>query len=132
LIEPQQGTISEAGVRLNMNIGLQYIGSWFSGNGCVPIHNLMEDAATAEISRAQLWQWVRTGAALDDGRIIDAPKIEQWLNEEVLKLKSGNHLLSAKDLDAAADILQQLALAERFERFLTLPAYGLLLQRERG
>ena len=132
LIHPQEGTISEAGVRLNMNIGLQYIGSWFSGNGCVPIHNLMEDAATAEISRAQLWQWVRTGARLDDGRVIDAAKVEQWLNEEVLKLKAGNHPLSATDLDAAADILKQLALAERFERFLTLPAYGLLLQRERG
>jgi malate synthase len=132
LINPQEGTISEAGVRLNMNIGLQYIGSWFSGNGCVPIHNLMEDAATAEISRAQLWQWVRTGAALDDGRIIDAAKVEQWLGEELLKLKTGNHPLSAADLDAAADILKQLALAERFERFLTLPAYGLLLQRERG
>jgi malate synthase len=132
LINPQEGTISEAGVRLNMNIGLQYIGSWFSGNGCVPIHNLMEDAATAEISRAQLWQWVRTGAALDDGRIIDAAKVEQWLGEELLKLKTGNHPLSAADLDAAAEILKQLALAERFERFLTLPAYGLLLQRERG
>ncbi|MFO1495114.1 MAG: malate synthase A [Lysobacterales bacterium] len=132
LIRPQQGSISEAGVRLNMNIGLQYIGSWFSGNGCVPIHNLMEDAATAEISRAQLWQWVRTGARLDDGRSIDAAKVEQWLKEEVLKLKAGNHPLSNADLDAAADILQQLALAERFERFLTLPAYGLLLQRERG
>ena len=132
LINPQEGTISEAGVRLNMNIGLQYIGSWFSGNGCVPIHNLMEDAATAEISRAQLWQWVRTGAALDDGRTIDAAKVEQWLGEELLKLKTGNHPLSAADLDAAAEILQQLALAERFERFLTLPAYGLLLQRERG
>ena len=132
LINPQEGTISEAGVRLNMNIGLQYIGSWFSGNGCVPIHNLMEDAATAEISRAQLWQWVRTGAALDDGRTIDAAKVEQWLGEELLKLKTGNHPLSAADLDAAAEILKQLALAERFERFLTLPAYGLLLQRERG
>ncbi|MBL8244399.1 MAG: malate synthase A [Rhodanobacteraceae bacterium] len=132
LINPQEGTISEAGVRLNMKIGLQYIGSWFSGNGCVPIHNLMEDAATAEISRAQLWQWVRTGAALDDGRTIDAAKVEQWLGEELLKLKTGNHPLSAADLDAAADILKQLALAERFERFLTLPAYGLLLQRERG
>ena len=132
LIRPQEGTITEDGVRLNMNIGLQYIGSWFSGNGCVPIHNLMEDAATAEISRAQLWQWVRTGAALDDGRIIDAAKVEQWLNEEVVKLKDGDHPLSATDLDAAAEILKQLALAERFERFLTLPAYGLLLQRERG
>lgn len=132
LIRPQQGTISEAGVRLNMNIGLQYIGSWFSGNGCVPIHNLMEDAATAEISRAQLWQWVRTGACLDDGRVIDAAKVEQWLNEELLKLKSVSQTLSATDLDAAADILKQLALAEQFERFLTFPAYGLLLQRERG
>ena len=132
LINPQEGTISEAGVRLNMNIGLQYIGSWFSGNGCVPIHNLMEDAATAEISRAQLWQWVRTGAALDDGRTIDAAKVEQWLGEELLKLKTGNHPLSAADLDAAAEILAPLALAARFERFLTLPACGLLLQRERG
>ncbi|MCB1611389.1 MAG: hypothetical protein KDI60_06465, partial [Xanthomonadales bacterium] len=63
---------------------------------------------------------------------IDAAKVEQWLNEEVVKLKNGNHPLSATDLDAAAAILKQLALAERFERFLTLPAYGLLLQRERG
>jgi malate synthase len=134
LIAPQAGTITEHGARLNINIALQYIGAWFTGNGCVPIHNLMEDAATAEISRAQLWQWVRTGAALADGRKIDSALVEHWLGEELIKLKSGDNPLNfaPADLDQAAQLLRQLALAEHFERFLTLPAYGLLLQRERG
>jgi len=134
LIAPQSGTITDQGARLNINIALQYIGSWFTGNGCVPIHNLMEDAATAEISRAQLWQWVRTGAQLDDGRRIDATLVEHWLGEELAKLKSGNNPLNFadSDLDQAAVLLKDLALSDQFERFLTLPAYGLLLQRERG
>ena len=134
LITPQAGTITEQGARLNINIALQYIGAWFTGNGCVPIHNLMEDAATAEISRAQLWQWVRTGAALADGRRIDAALVEHWLGEELAKLEAGDNplLFATVDLASAAQLLKDLALAENFERFLTLPAYGLLLQRERG
>ena len=134
LIAPQAGTITEQGARLNINIALQYIGAWFTGNGCVPIHNLMEDAATAEISRAQLWQWVRTGAALADGRRIDAALVEHWLGEELAKLEAGDNplLFATVDLASAAQLLKDLALAENFERFLTLPAYGLLLQRERG
>ena len=134
LTRPQEGSITEAGVRLNINIALQYLGAWFTGNGCVPIHNLMEDAATAEISRAQLWQWVRNGARLDDGRSFDRALLEHWLGEELAKLQGGaNPLkLSDRDLADAARLLGEMALAERFERFLTLPAYGLLLERERG
>lgn len=132
LIRPQEGTITEDGVRLNMNIGLQYIAAWLSGNGCVPIHHLMEDAATAEIARAQLWQWVRCQASLDDGRTVDAAMVEQWLGEELVKLQSSSGSALAAELPAAAEVLKRLALADRFERFLTLPAYGLLLEKERG
>jgi malate synthase len=132
LIRPQEGTITEAGVRLNIHIGLHYIAAWLSGNGCVPIHHLMEDAATAEIARAQLWQWVRCAVQLDDGRSVDAGMVEQWLGEELVKLQASLGGAVAAELTTAAAVLKRLVLADRFERFLTLPAYELLLARERG
>src|SRR5207302_10579754 len=79
------GTITEAGVRQNLNVG--YIEAWLRGTGCVPLYNLMEDAATAEISRAQLWQWIRHRAKLDDGRIVDAALCSVMLDEELAKLR---------------------------------------------
>src|ERR1700761_9173937 len=87
LVEVPSGEISEAGLRLNINVGLQYLESWLRGNGCVPIYNLMEDAATAEISRAQVWQWVRHHAKLSDGRLITKELVSTTMKEELEKIK---------------------------------------------
>ena len=84
---PEQ-PITEAGLRYNINVGIHYLGSWLAGNGCVPIHNLMEDAATAEISRTQIWQWVAQGASLADGRKVTPELFKTLLDEEMAALKA--------------------------------------------
>jgi malate synthase len=109
-------TISEFGVRNNISVGVQYLASWLGGNGAAAIYNLMEDAATAEISRAQLWQWVQNGAKLEDGRTIDRKLYEQLRDDELGKLSGVPHLQEAQQ------ILDGLVLGE-FVEFLTLPAY---------
>src|SRR5262249_27195 len=88
LLEFPKGEINEEGLRLNINVGLEYLEAWLRGNGCVPIYNLMEDAATAEISRAQVWQWVRRRAKLPDGRVITSELVAQTIREELEKLKT--------------------------------------------
>ncbi len=113
LLKVPEGEITEAGLRLNVNVGIQYLQSWLAGNGCVPIYNLMEDAATAEISRAQVWQWVKHHARLNDGRPIDAAMVRRVIAEEVEKLDASR--------DAAA-LFQELILAPDFLEFLTLAA----------
>jgi malate synthase len=113
------GTITEGGMRNNITVAIQYLASWLSGNGAAAIFNLMEDAATAEISRAQLWQWVQNGAKLDDGRQIDRKLYEKLRDDEMGKLKG------VSQVDAARKILDDLVLGE-FVEFLTLPAYELL------
>ena len=113
------GTISEGGVRNNISVALQYLSAWLGGNGAVAIFNLMEDAATAEISRAQLWQWVQNGAKLDDGRPIDRALYEKLRDEELAKLPASPQLQQARR------ILDDLVLGV-FVEFLTLPAYELL------
>jgi malate synthase len=113
------GTITEGGMRNNITVAIQYLASWLSGNGAAAIFNLMEDAATAEISRAQLWQWVQNGAKLDDGRQIDRNLYEKLRDDEMGKLKG------VSQVDAARKILDDLVLGE-FVEFLTLPAYELL------
>jgi malate synthase len=113
------GKISEAGFRNNVSVGLQYIEAWFRGNGAVAIFNLMEDAATAEISRAQLWQWVHRGAKLDDGRAITKEMYAKIRDEEIAKLGGRDK----GQIGKAADLLDKLVMAEQFEEFLTLPAY---------
>src|SRR6266446_5484415 len=110
------GTITEAGVRNNISVALQYLSAWLGGNGAVAIFNLMEDAATAEISRAQLWQWVQNGAKLADGRPIDRALYEKLRDEELAKLPASPQLQKARR------ILDDLVLGE-FVEFLTLPAY---------
>ena len=121
-IRVPNGSITEAGLRLNISVAIQYIGAWLLGDGAVGINNLMEDAATAEISRAQLWQWVRHGAKLDDGRVITAAMYQDIREEEL------NHLASPtpKHYTDAADILDKLVLSEGFIEFLTLVAYDYL------
>jgi malate synthase len=113
------GTITEGGVRNNISVAIQYLASWLGGNGAAAIYNLMEDAATAEISRAQLWQWVQNGAKLADGRPIDAKLYGKLRDEELGKLEG------VPQVDQARKILDDLVLGE-FVDFLTLPAYELL------
>jgi len=123
LLQVPSGPITEAGLRLNIDVGLGYIEAWLRGIGCVPLHNLMEDAATAEISRAQLWQWLKHGAKLDDGRTIDRALVERIIGEERERAaaKAASHRF-----DDAAQLFQRLVTAGDFVEFLTLPAYELV------
>src|SRR5205814_8539364 len=124
LMDVPDGTITEAGLRQNINIGIGYIEAWLRGNGCVPRYNLMEDAATAEISRAQVWQWIRHGAKLDDGRTVDGALCRSILARELAKLRvPGN---GADRYQSAANFLLELTAASGFAPFLTLPAYDRL------
>lgn len=111
--------ITEAGLRMNVNVALQYIERWLAGVGAAAIHNLMEDAATAEISRAQLWQWIRHGAKLDDGRTMTKDLYTEAVKTE-LQILSGE---GTGKYEEAARILDELVLGQEFAEFLTLPAY---------
>ncbi len=113
------GRVTDAGVRQNVSIALQYLDAWLGGNGAAAINNLMEDAATAEISRSQLWQWRTTGTQLDDGRIIDAALYRSIRDEELTTLGGRG----VRRLGDAADLLDELVLADDFPDFLTLVAY---------
>jgi malate synthase len=114
------GPITTAGLSLNIDVSLQYLSAWLGGNGCVPIYNLMEDAATAEISRAQVWQWMRHGAKLDDGRTITPALVCRMIHEHVEKL---NKQIPAPQLSTAVDLFDEMVTAEEFPEFLTLRAY---------
>lgn len=116
------GEITEAGVRLNVNVALQYIESWLRGVGAAAIHNLMEDAATAEISRAQLWQWIHNNAKLQDGRVL-TPEMYETIRKEELSQLSGKG--SGRWVEAA-EILDSLINSKQFTEFLTIPAYAYL------
>jgi malate synthase len=123
--KPEQ-PITEAGLRNNINVGIHYLGSWLAGNGCVPIHNLMEDAATAEISRSQVWQWVRSPKGiLDDGRKVTAEMVKGLIPEELAKVKATVTAGGEKTdtYDQAAGIFEKMSLAEEYPEFLTLPLY---------
>lgn len=119
------GTITEAGLRNNINVGLQYIEAWLRGNGAVAIYNLMEDTATAEISRAQVWQWLHHNAKMDDGRAITRALYQSWLDEETEKIKTmwGPENVAKSRLAEAALIFDRVATADQFVDFLTLRAY---------
>jgi malate synthase len=119
--------VTEAGVRMNIHVGIHYLGSWLAGNGCVPIHNLMEDAATAEISRAQLWQWIHSPkGVLEDGRKVTAEMVRGWAPEELAKVKAIVGAAAGSTYDQAATLFAQLTTADQFAEFLTLPAYEAL------
>lgn len=114
------GSITEAGLRMNIDVGIQYLNAWLGGNGAAAIYNLMEDAATAEISRAQIWQWMRNNAMLDDGRPVSQALYEQLRDEELKRLKNQ---YGDTHFDKAAAIMDELILTDGFVAFLTLPAY---------
>ena len=113
------GTLTEQGLRNNVSVGLEYLNSWLNGNGAAAINNLMEDAATAEIARAQLWQWVHRNAQMDNGARVTAELYEQVRDEELSRL--GGRSVSRYGL--AADLLDDLVLGSEFQEFLTLQAY---------
>jgi len=120
LLAIPDGQITEAGLRNNISVGLQYIEAWLGGRGAVAIFNLMEDVATAEIARSQLWQWVRYGAKLDDGRRIDADLYRALRDEELQGLVQGRE---QHRFTQAAELLDELVLAPEFVEFLTIPGY---------
>ena len=123
--QPEQ-PITEAGLRNNINVGIHYLGSWLAGNGCVPIHNLMEDAATAAISRSQVWQWVVSPKGiLDDGRKVTADMVRALIPEELAKVKT-TVTAQGEDTatyDQAAGIFETMSLSPDYPEFLTLPLY---------
>jgi malate synthase len=129
LLEVPEGTITEEGLRTNLHVGLQYLGAWLAGNGCVPIFNKMEDAATAEISRTQVWHWIHhPQGVLEDGRDVDEELFRQLLEEEHEKLhdKLGDELYKTGRFDLAEDLYIELATSDEFIEFLTLPGYEYL------
>ncbi len=125
LLAVPAGTITEDGLRLNVDVGIQYLEAWLRGNGAVPIYNLMEDAATAEISRAQVWQWARHGAKLDDGRTVTADLVKSVIADELSKMESrvGLEKYAKSKFPLAADLFGKMMLSGDFNEFLTLPAY---------
>ena len=117
LLEPHAGDITEEGLRINVDVGIQYLEAWLNGNGCVPIYNLMEDAATAEISRSQVWQWLKHGVKLNDGRTVTAAMVRTVINQELAQ-KPGTPMKRV-----AADIFADMMTRADFVEFLTIPAY---------
>jgi malate synthase len=122
-----EGPITEAGLRLNISVGVQYLGAWLNGIGCVPINNLMEDAATAEISRSQVWQWIHSPrGVLDDGRKVDVELFRTLLAEELGKIHGQYPESLHSYFDRAAVLFDDISTSDDFVDFLTLPAYDMI------
>jgi malate synthase len=128
LLAVPAGTITEAGLRMNINVGILYIESWLRGVGAAALHNLMEDAATAEISRTQVWQWIRSKSKLEDGRLISAELYNEILPSEIENIKSyvGAEAFEKGRFTEAIEIFSKLVLSDDYVEFLTLPAYELI------
>ncbi|NCA12933.1 MAG: malate synthase A, partial [Proteobacteria bacterium] len=121
------GQVTEAGVRGNVSVGLQYIAAWLGGSGAVAINNLMEDAATAEISRAQVWQWIHHGVTTAEGTLVTVEWVDGLVDEELAKIEASTGAAFGRFRWAeAAHIFREVALGETFPDFLTLPAYEIL------
>jgi malate synthase len=131
LLQIPEGEITDAGVKQNVAVGLGYVEAWMRGIGCVPLFNLMEDAATAEISRAQLWQWVHQNAKLSDGRTVDVPLVESLIAAELNRQKGATDAVRYAAYEKAADLMRELIRAPQFIEFLTLPAYQRVLNEEK-
>ena len=122
-----EGPITETGLRLNISVGVQYLGAWLNGIGCVPINNLMEDAATAEISRSQVWQWIHSPkGVLDDGRTVDTALFRALLAEELEKIHGQYPESLHTYFDRAAVLFDEISTSDDFVDFLTLPAYDMI------
>jgi malate synthase len=129
LLQIPQGTITEAGLRNNVSVSIQYLAAWLGGLGCVPINNLMEDAATAEIARAQIWQWIKHPAGvLEDGRKVTAELFRAITREELGKLRNavGTEAFQKGNFERAAALIDEITTAPQFETFITLPAYRVI------
>jgi len=126
LLKIPAGEITEAGLRSNISVGIQYMAAWLGGNGCVPLYNLMEDAATAEIARAQVWQWIRhPQGVLEDGRPVTFDLYEQLRDEEMARIKDevGEEAFASGNYHEAATLLDRITGEPRCMDFLTLVAY---------
>jgi malate synthase len=119
------GHVTEAGVRLNVDVGLRYLASWLAGTGAAAIHDLMEDAATAEISRALLWLWIRHGVRIVEGDVVDASMVRRIIDEELAARRAdvGTDAHASSRYDAARAVFEQVALGDTFVDFLTVAAY---------
>ncbi|EIZ1315982.1 malate synthase A [Vibrio parahaemolyticus] len=128
LLEPCDGERTEEGMRHNIRVAVQYIEAWISGNGCVPIYGLMEDAATAEISRASIWQWIQHGKSLDNGQQVTKALFETYLQEEVevVKQEVGEERYQAGRFEEAAQLMAKLTTSDELTNFLTVPGYDYL------
>jgi malate synthase len=128
LLRVHEGKRTEAGLRENIRVGVQYIEAWLRGRGAVPLYNLMEDAATAEISRAQIWQWLRHKATLDDGRVVTPDLFRATLADEMERVRAavGEKAFVGGRFAEAIRLFSEMSLSPRFEEFLTLPAYRLI------
>ncbi len=128
MIEVPEGPITEKGLRININVGMLYLESWLRGSGCVPLYNLMEDAATAEISRAQVWQWVRHGARLDDGRVVTRELVHTIQREEMQRIRTdvGEAAWAAGRFETASKLFAGMMTDEEFAEFMPSAAYGFL------
>ena len=126
LLAAPEGTITEGGLRMNINVGILYIESWLRGVGAAALHNLMEDAATAEISRTQVWQWIHVGSKLEDGRIVSYELFKEILPSELESIKAyvGGAAYNAGTMKRAIEIFDKLVQPGEYLDFLTLPAYN--------
>jgi malate synthase len=133
LVKIPGGGVTETGVRTNISVGIQYLEAWLRGKGSVPLNNLMEDAATAEICRAQLWQWIRNGTKLSDGRTMSLEIFQTTVEEELEKIKRqiGEESAPPRQFDLARELFSRMVSAKDFPEFLTLPAYEELLKLEK-
>ena len=126
LLTVPEGDITEAGLRTNISVGIQYMEAWLRGNGCVPLYNLMEDAATAEISRTQIWQWIRhPKGILKDGRKVTLDMFHEMLAEEIGKIEEavGEEAYKNGKYELATDLFDKIISNDELEEFLTLRAY---------
>ena len=130
LLDVPTGSITAAGLKQNVAVGLGYVEAWLRGIGCVPLFNLMEDAATAEISRAQLWQWVHHHAHLEDGRPVTAELCDEFINAELATARAAHTPERYAAYEHAAFLMRELIKAPKFQNFLTDPAYARVLAHE--
>ena len=120
-----EGSITEEGLRINCDVGIQYLESWLRGVGCVPIYNLMEDAATAEISRSQVWHWVQHEAQMVDGRTVTTDLVRTTISQQLEKVRDlvGSERYDAGKFELASEIFEEMMTSNNYSDFLTVVAY---------